>query len=420
MSTSGKHLSRDRRRSPRAETGQVLPLVVVGLVAMLGMAAFVVDIARIYHAQRTLQATADAAATAGAQDLPNSGTAINTAKAYSASPGAKNVQPQFTGVSTTASTKCVPNMECNPVNTLVVKEEANINTLFARILGINTVHITAKATAQMNGGTPQPFDVMIVIDRSGSMCQPCSKISNTKAGMLAFLGAMNPTIDKIGLTVFAPAFDTASRCNTPQSSYYDNSSRPYEIVPLSSDFRTSATGPINPSSNLVQTINCLKTGGITSYARAVDQARTALNNEGRSNAKDVIIFLSDGEANYGPTLYSNSSNYRKRPCQQAIDSAAVAKAEGDIVYTIGYDLDSSMHCKGRTTSSCDEGPAQEFSCNESPSKFAVPTLQAMATDGSTFFNSPQSESLAEIFKRVAEDLSGIRLVDNSLVPDDGT
>src|SRR5712691_8254306 len=53
-----------------AERGQVLVLVAVGLVALLGFAGLSVDLGSWYHQQRSEQATADAAALAGAQDLP--------------------------------------------------------------------------------------------------------------------------------------------------------------------------------------------------------------------------------------------------------------------------------------------------------------------------------------------------------------
>ena len=49
-------------RRARGERGQILPLVVVALVALLGIAAFSIDVAYAYYAKRQLQnATASAA-----------------------------------------------------------------------------------------------------------------------------------------------------------------------------------------------------------------------------------------------------------------------------------------------------------------------------------------------------------------------
>ena len=55
----------------RAERGQALVVFAVGLVAVLGIAAFVVDVGRFFLANRQLQASSDAVATALANQLPD-------------------------------------------------------------------------------------------------------------------------------------------------------------------------------------------------------------------------------------------------------------------------------------------------------------------------------------------------------------
>ena len=55
------------------QSGQALVLTVVMLVSLLGMAALVLDVGSWYRAKRNLQATADAAALAGAQVDRNAG-----------------------------------------------------------------------------------------------------------------------------------------------------------------------------------------------------------------------------------------------------------------------------------------------------------------------------------------------------------
>jgi hypothetical protein len=54
----------------RDESGQVIVFVVFFLVGIVGMAALVVDVGSWYQAQRHVQTAADAAALAGAQELP--------------------------------------------------------------------------------------------------------------------------------------------------------------------------------------------------------------------------------------------------------------------------------------------------------------------------------------------------------------
>ena len=61
-------------RRTRGERGQILPLVAFALVALLGIWAFAIDVGFAYYAKRQLQSATDAAALAGAQDLPNGAT----------------------------------------------------------------------------------------------------------------------------------------------------------------------------------------------------------------------------------------------------------------------------------------------------------------------------------------------------------
>ncbi len=63
--------TRLRRRS--GEDGQTIVLTVIALVALLALAAFAIDVGYAYYAHRSLQASADAAALAGAQKLPDAG-----------------------------------------------------------------------------------------------------------------------------------------------------------------------------------------------------------------------------------------------------------------------------------------------------------------------------------------------------------
>ncbi|MCP6756167.1 VWA domain-containing protein, partial [Klebsiella pneumoniae] len=89
---------------------------------------------------------------------------------------------------------------------------------------------------------------------------------------------------------------------------------------------------------LVDRIECQKVGGgRTGYAKAIDAAQAELDKDGRPDAKKVIVFFSDGAANYGGT--SDPASYRNQPCHAGVGSANAAKAKGTVVYSIGYDLD---------------------------------------------------------------------------------
>ncbi|MDQ2911384.1 MAG: pilus assembly protein TadG-related protein [Actinomycetota bacterium] len=106
------------------------------LTVLLGMAALVLDVGSWYRAQRSLQATADAAALAGAQALPESpGSAASLAQAYVAKNGGGSATVSF-------SRKLVPN------DVVTVSVHAPQPGLFSKIFGLSSVNVGAHAAAR--------------------------------------------------------------------------------------------------------------------------------------------------------------------------------------------------------------------------------------------------------------------------------
>jgi Flp pilus assembly protein TadG len=396
------------------ERGQVFVFLIVTLVVLLGSAALVIDVGRAYLAKRHLQASADAAATAGALELPDPDRARDYALDYSGRDGAKNDNDKLPGVTTSVQTRCLSLAPCSPVNAVVVEQTTVVPTIFAKVLGIDQFTIKAKATA-CSPCSSKPLDIMLVLDRTGSMCQfsngtsdpACTDLENAKAGLLEFVQYMDPAIHKIGFAVFPPRRSSSSACTTPASNNYNLTSSQYTIVPLANDFKVG--GNLNESSQLVSRIRCQQGGGSTAYANAIEHAQTELqSSRGRPDIQNVIVFFSDGAANTGPNYYSSSSPYRRRPCQQGVTSASVVKSTGTLVYTIGYDLDAS----GGTANICEDGVDGD---PESPAITAYDALRQMATNTDTFFNRPNPGDLTRIYTQIASEIGGTRLV-----PDDAS
>ena len=395
------------------EQGQVFVFLAVILVVLLGCAALVVDVGRAYLAKRHLQASADAAATAGALELPDPIAAQNYALNYSGRDGAKNDNNKLPGVSTTVVTKCLSFAPCSPVNAVQVEQTTVVPTIFAKVLGIDQFTIKAKATA-CSPCSSKPLDIMLVLDRTGSMCQTstgqsdpsCTDLENAKAGLLEFVQYMDPTIHKIGFAVFPPRTSGGSSCATPASSNYNSTSSVYTIVQLASNYKIGDS--LNESSTLVQRIRCQDGGGSTAYANAIEHAQAELtSSRGRPGVQNVIVFFSDGAANTGPTYFSTTSPYRRQPCRQGVTSATNIKSQGTLIYTIGYDLDAL----GGGANIC-----QSYTgANESPAITAYDALRLMATNGDTFFNRPNPGDLTRVYTQIAAEIGGTRLIpDDSL------
>ena len=401
------HTNSQEQEGIRNERGQVIVLVIVTLVVLLGFAALVIDVGYAYYAHRQLQASADAAALAGAQELPDQARAVAVAQEYSSSAGAKNEHHDIPDVATTVETKCINSIPgCDPVNAVVVMEKAPTKTFFAGILGIDSFKISAKATACSPCGV-KPLDIMMVLDRTGSMCQDsdgrsdpaCTDLNNAKEGMRTFLTYLEPDTQWVGLAVLPPASGTSytARCATPSETNYNNRNSPYVIVGVREGNDYSNNRVLDPSSKLVSTINCQRGNGRTAYANALEAAQAELEANGRPDVKDVIIFLSDGAANTGPTYYPTTSNYRRRPCNQGVWSAAAIKAKGTLIYSIGYDLNALNGGANRCTS--------YTGTLESPAITAYDAIRQIASSPNAFFNKPDAGQLRTIFTEIAVDLA---------------
>jgi Flp pilus assembly protein TadG len=392
------------------ERGQVFVFLAVMLVVLLGCAALVVDVGRAYLAKRHLQASADAAATAGALELPDPIAAETYALNYSGLDGAKNDNNKLPQVSTTVATKCLSFAPCSPVNTVVVTQTTVVPTIFAKVLGIDQFTIKAKATA-CSPCSSKPLDIMLVLDRTGSMCQfsdgssdpACTDLTNAKNGLLEFVNYMDPAIHKIGLGVFPPRTGSGSSCSTPATSNYNSTSSVYNIVQLSTNYKVGSA--LNESSALVSRIRCQNGGGATAYANALEAAQAELNSSrGRPGVQNVIVFFSDGAANTGPTYYSTTSPYRRQPCRQGVNSAGVIKATGTLIYSIGYDLDAL----GGGANICESYTG----ANESPAITAYDAIRQIATNNDTFFNRPNPGDLTRVYTQIAAEIGGTRIIPN--------
>jgi hypothetical protein len=257
---------------------------------------------------------------------------------------------------------------------------------------------------------------MLILDRTGSMCTKedgsddhpaCKDMMNARNGMTTFLKAMDPNLDHVGLTVLPPAPAGGSICSAGS---YNNASNPYVVVPLSSDYATS-TGQLVGGSPLVSAINCMQASGSTAYANAIDAAQAELVKDGRPNTQRVIVLLSDGAANTGPSYLPAGSPYRTTPCHQGITSSQAAQSAGTLVYSIGYDVQHDV-CKNANGTL------------EVPAISALQALQAIGSPGNSpcdplvstqFCNQPDDAQLNTIFAKIAADLLAgtSRLVDDN-------
>jgi hypothetical protein len=399
------------------------------MFTILIFAGLVIDLGNAYRVQHALQASADAAAAGGAGQLtmtypPNPGAATTTALRYGSEPGGTN---SIAGVPSGDVSENV-NVDCETQvgfsctngysNTVTVDETATVPTYLLKLLGFSTITLKAHAQAcSPCGGVP--LDVMIVLDRTGSMGQ-FNKLPQAKAGIMSFLNTMDPSMDNVGLAVLPPAPSAGSACSNV-SPYFTGSNRggtysltnpAYTVVPLSNSY-ASSVGNLNMSSQLISTVNCVQPGGNTAYAEAVDAAYAELQADGRPTAQKAIVILSDGAANVGPSSLPSSSPYLTDPCGQGVTSAGTAKANKVLVYSIAYTAQGDScwaspgaMVNGSVVTSGQFGQVPEPDIYGSIPNPANAALQAMASPGSQYYyNLPNPTALTGIFQRIASDLA---------------
>ena len=120
----------------RNQRGQATILSLVFLTVLLGMAALVLDVGSWYRADRDTQKTADAAALAGAQALPDStGNASTLASDYANKNGGGLDTVNFSS-------------SYGPNDTIKVTIKKPAPGIFTKLFGVSSVTVGSKATAR--------------------------------------------------------------------------------------------------------------------------------------------------------------------------------------------------------------------------------------------------------------------------------
>jgi hypothetical protein len=141
--------------------GQAYVLTVLFLVVLLGMAAAVLDAGSWYRADRALQATVDAAALAGAQALPeDSGEASALANEYATKNGGGSITVSF-------------DTQVFEDDTIIVEGSRPAPGFFAKVFGVDSVTVNARAKARAGLPAAAKWVAPIVVNVKHDMLQNC-------------------------------------------------------------------------------------------------------------------------------------------------------------------------------------------------------------------------------------------------------
>ena len=142
----------------------MLVLVAVGMVALIGFAGISVDVGGWYHQQRSEQATADSAALAGAQNLPDDpAAAAADAIRYA----------QVNGASLSSGDIVISSdRAANDTISVTVRKEAP--AVFTKLFGLSTVTVRSTAAARSDGVSSAEYVAPIAVSSKHPMlgCKP--------------------------------------------------------------------------------------------------------------------------------------------------------------------------------------------------------------------------------------------------------
>jgi hypothetical protein len=153
-----------RRRSTGSEAGQTTFIAALFLVVLTGMMAAVIDVGAWMRADRKLQADADAAALAAAQELPyDTGVALSKAAEY----GSKN------GGGVTAADVRFESDDQDD-DTVVVEATGEARGVFTGLVGLSAVdvHATAKARVAPLGAARYAAPIAVDVQHPMLQCAP--------------------------------------------------------------------------------------------------------------------------------------------------------------------------------------------------------------------------------------------------------
>jgi len=157
----------------KSERGQAFVLAAVAMVMLLGMAALVLDVGNWFRDKRRLQGTVDAAALAGAQQLPDDSAGAQSQALTYANKNGGDV----------AGANIVISSQYQPNDTIAVTGQRNDPGIFTKVIAIPGADITARAKARV-GPPAQALHVAPMVVYCGhSLIQNCNNDHTPQFGV---------------------------------------------------------------------------------------------------------------------------------------------------------------------------------------------------------------------------------------------
>lgn len=252
-----------RGRSSDGRRGVTIILLAFGLAMIIMMAGLAVDASYFYTVRAKLSMACDAAALAAARSL-SVGLSMAEQEASARARALAFFDANFpNGNLNTRNRTSQVQVEETVLRTrsVVVSASVYAPTYFLRLVGIPSVAVSALGKASR-----RDVNLMLVLDRSGSM-QTSGACEPMKSAARSFVLRFAEGRDRLGMITYSSAWNYT--------------------YPLTKNFKTQS-----PSlQSVISTITC--TGG-TSTAMAISEASNYLNALNEPGALNIIMLFTDG------------------------------------------------------------------------------------------------------------------------------
>ncbi len=254
-----------RKDGNKKNRGIAVLVTSVAMVFIIPAVGLSIDAGMLYAVKAKLSAAADAASIAAARSL-SVGLTIEEQRANATATAQRfflaNFPNGYMGTRNGSVSIEVDETQLK-VRTVLTTAQADAPAYFMRFLGFDTTTVRAEGKASR-----RDVNVMLVLDRSGSMAGSCTALKNAAKG---FVDQFASGRDKIGLATFGITYRLD----------FD----------LASDYKTR-TG-----TNMVDLLDDLVCAGGTNSATPFHLAYEQLTAITEPGALNVILFFTDGQPN---------------------------------------------------------------------------------------------------------------------------
>ena len=262
--------------------------------------------------------------------------------------------------------------------------DVTVDKTAVKVSGCRTYEVELTITGE---AAPGCADVMLVIDRSGSMDDGGGSCTDSRAWC-------NESASNCGRCGGSWRVEPFGSVTAAASGFVDQMSTDCPDRAGVVSYATTAIANRALTTNLTavkSTISGLDvdTSGYTNIAQGIYQAKAELDANGRPGVSKAIIVLSDGVANRSQVSCTGCGTY---PCSDtcctddAVAQAQAAKDAGYVVFSI------FLNNVNQADSGCSLSAVEQL---------GEDTMRAIASGGNALYSTPDSSDLEDIYNSIA-------------------